>query len=185
MAWNWLDIAVLLLALGQIALVITIGVVAGRIRRGSVARVGAMAGRTIATAKTLATTATTIGGATLPHLAGIRAALTRLPRSFRPVRLSEAPVSYRSLLQNAGMVQSLRGVARNARGGNRVRPLPRAGFAERAGLVPPVWKKIAPLWGYAATALSVWKEVEAQLPQIRRATRERVRAATEDTNPVA
>ena len=169
MSWNWIDVLVVLLAVGQIGLVVAIGVIVGRIKAGPVARLSGAIGRNVASGKKLLETGKTAGLAAVPHLARTRAALVRLPRAFRPIVLTDAPVSYGSLLRNMDVLLVLRGR-------KPVRGMVRRGttrFVEKAGLVPPNWKRIAPLTGYAGTALTVWREVQKQLPEIRRVLSER------------
>lgn len=169
MSWNWIDVLVVLLAVGQIGLCIRIVVVIGRIKSGPVARLTSAAMRNVASGKKLMGTGKNAGKNAVPHLIHIRAALVRLPRAFRPITLSDAPVSYGSLLRNVDTLLVLRG-RKPVRGAVR-RGTTR--FIDRAGLVPPLWKKIAPLTGYASTALTVWQEVQKQLPEIRRVLAER------------
>jgi len=167
MSWNWLDVLIIALALAQIGFCIAIGVVLGRIKNGAVARFSGAIGRNIETGKKLLETGKAIGAVSLPHLQTIRARLSAVPRHLRPVSL-QTDFSYGAIVRYVGMGQLL--LARPGKPtGTRKR---RAGFAERAGLIPPVWQKVAPLWGYAGIALSAWREVQKQLPEIRRAVEE-------------
>ncbi len=171
MTWNWLDVLIIALALAQIGFCVAIGVVLGRIKNGAVARFSGAIGRNVASGKKLIETAKTVGTVSLPHLQGIRAHLSAVPRYLRPVSLT-APVSYGAMVRYLGMGQLLLARSSAKQGKPTAPQKKRTGFAERAGLIPPVWQKIAPLWGYAGIALSAWREVQKQLPEIRRAVGE-------------
>ncbi len=170
MSWNWLDVLVVLLAVGQIGMVIVIARIAGGIRRGAVARLSAVVGRNIVSGAKLVQTGRVVARATLPHLLHTRDSLAKIPGAFRPIELSDAPVSYHSLIRNVNSLRALQHGGRRVRGTARQS---RVSLAERAGLVPPAWKRIAPLAGYAGTVLTIWREVRKQLPEIRRVLSER------------
>jgi hypothetical protein len=167
MSWNWLDIVVVLLIVGQIGFVVAIGMIAVRIKNGPLARFSTAVGRNISAGKKLVETGQKAGMASLPHILRTRAALMRLPTAFRPVTLTDAPVTYASLSQPLALLGTFRG-----RKGTRKRVV-KPGVAERLGLVPPAWKKITPYLGYLGTAQAVWQEVQKQLPEIKRALSER------------
>lgn len=168
MAWHWLDILVILLTVGQIGFVVAIGIIAGRIKNGPMARLSTAVGRNIASGKKLLQTGQKAGMDSLPHLSRTRAALVRIPPAFRPVAFADAPITYASAGKPLILLKTFRG----RRFGTRKR-LPAPGVAERLGLVPPAWKKITPYLGYVGTALAVVQEVQKQLPQIRRVLSER------------
>ncbi len=170
MTWNWLDIVILLLTVGQIGMVVAIGMIVGRIRTGPVARFSAAVGRNVSAGRKLVATGVHAGTASLPHLLRTRAALVRIPRALRPVMLTDAPISYGSVGKPLALLGMFRGRQRRA---GTVKRVPSASVAERMGLVPPVWKRITPLLGYAGTALAVVQEVRKQLPEIRRVLSER------------
>ncbi|MBC8134720.1 MAG: hypothetical protein H8F28_02400 [Fibrella sp.] len=168
MAWNWLDIIVILLTVGQIGLVVAIGVIVGRIKNGPVSRFSSAVGRNIASGKKLLETGTNAGRISLPHLVRTRDALVRIPQSFRPVVLTDASISYASVRQPLILLTTLRGLR-----AKRQKNAPSPGVAERMGLIPPVWSKITPYLGYAGAALAVMQEVQKQLPEIKRVLSER------------
>lgn len=167
MTWNWIDVLIITLALAQIGLFVAIVLVLGRIKNGAVVRLAAAIGRNIESGKQLFQTSKLVGTTSLPHLQTIRARLSAVPRYLRPVELS-TNLSYGAMVRYIGMAQLFL-----VRPGKPAAPRPkRTGLAERAGLIPPAWQKIAPLWGYAGIALSAWREVQKQLPEIRRAVQE-------------
>lgn len=168
MAWNWLDVFVVLLAVGQIGLGIAIGVIVGRIKNGPLSRLSTAVGRNLTAGKKLIESGTKAGAAAAPHLGRTRDALVRIPRAFRPIQLSDAPITYSTARTPLAVLSALRG-----KPGKAGRRAPSQGLAEKLGLVPPVWKKITPLLGYAGTALSVVREVRKQMPEIKRALSER------------
>ena len=197
MTWNWLDITILALALAQTALMVWIVLIVLRIRNGSVARLAGTIGRIVATGQRIAQAGRDTGVRTLPGLQTARAALAGLPRYFRPVVFENAPVTYATLAQQwrtasaqwarfgalrAVVGRANRGAPRPA-GSPAVKARPvRAPLAERLGLVPPVWKKVAPLLGYTATVTQVWREVQKQLPAIRaQIARRQARGQTDRT----
>jgi hypothetical protein len=172
MSWNWLDVVVVLLTVGQIGLVVAIGMIAMRIKNGPVARFASAVGRNVSSGKKLIETGRKASQTSLPHILRTRAALVRLPASLRPITLTDAPITYASLSQPLALLGTVRGL----RGGQvktSQRPVVKAGVAERLGLVPPAWKKVTPYLGYLGTAHAVWQEVQKQLPEIRRALSER------------
>ena len=169
MAWKWLDIVIILLTVGQIGLVVAIGVIVGRIRSGPVSQFSAAVERNVSAGRKLFSTGKNAGIVVLPYLSRTRAALVRIPRSLRPIVLTDAPISYGSVRKPLSLLRMLRG---HRRTGTRKR-LSSVGMADRLGLVPPVWKKITPLLGYAGTALTVVQEVRKQLPEIKRVLSER------------
>ncbi|MBC8142512.1 MAG: hypothetical protein H7Y38_13860 [Armatimonadetes bacterium] len=168
MTWNWFDFVVITLALAQIGLFVAIVLVLGRIKNGAVARFAAAIGRNVESGKKLIETGKSVGTLSLPHLQNIRARLSAVPRYLRPVKL-DTSISVGEVVRYVGMGQLL--LARPGKSAPATR-LKRTGFAERAGLIPPVWQKIAPLWGYVGIAVSAWREVQKQLPTIRRAVSE-------------
>jgi hypothetical protein len=169
MEWGWLDSIIILLAAGQVGVVIAIAVIAGRIKNGPMARLSAAVGRNIASSKKLLETGKNAGVASLPHLARTRVALVRIPGLFRPITLTDAPITYASARQPLVLLSTFRG--QRTRSATKRAPKPH--ISERLGLVPPVWKKITPYLGYIGTALAVVQEVQKQLPEIRRVLSER------------
>jgi hypothetical protein len=133
-----------------------------------VARFSVAVGRNVTAGKKLFGTGKDAALVALPHLIRTRAALARIPRSLRPVTLTDAPISYGSVRRPLTLLRTFRG----KRTGGRKRA-PSVGMADRLGLVPPVWKKITPLLGYARTMLAVVQEVRKQLPEIKRVLSER------------
>lgn len=173
MAWNWLDIVVILLTLGQIGLVVAIVVIAGRIKNGPVARFSTAVGRNISAGKKLFETGQKAGMAAVPHLMRTRAALMRIPGAFRPIVLTDTTITYSSARQPLVLLTALRGLRGARRKPGARKSVATAGFADRMGLIPPVWNKITPYLGYVGTALAVVQEVQKQLPEIKRALSER------------
>lgn len=171
MSWNWLDIVVILLTVGQIGIVVAIGMIAVRIKNGPVARFSSAVERNISAGKKLVETGQKAGMASLPHILRTKTVLQRIPGSFRPITLTDAPVTYASLTQPLALLGTLRGF-RGGRTPARKRVV-KPGVAERLGLIPPVWKKVTPYLGYLGVAQAVWQEVQKQLPEIKRALSER------------
>ncbi len=170
MHWNWLDILVIVVAVVPIILTVIIAGIVLKIKNGPVARIIGAVSRNVNTGKKLVETGKSAGLASLPHLITIRARVMLLPRSFHPIELTDAPITYGS----AQKPLALLGTFRALRGGQRTRRRrEQISVLDRVGLVPPVWNKVKPYLGYAGTVMAVWKEVQNQLPAIRKALSER------------
>jgi hypothetical protein len=171
MSWNWLDVVVILLALGQVGLMIYVAMILLRIKKGPVARLLRMVQRNVKSGTRLAQSGKKAGLASLPHVMGIRASLSLLPRSFRAVKFTDAPITYGSVrkpLALWGTLKASRAASKAvAKGDAKAKAVRSRSLAERMGLIPPIWLRIAPLLGYAGTALAVFRQVQEQLPEIR------------------
>lgn len=167
MSWNWVDITVILLAVVQVALCVAIAVVVGRIKNGSVAQITATVRRNIVSGKRLVDTGGDAAKKSLPHIMATRTSLMKLPKAFRPVEFDDAPVTYGSLMRGFTSLTTLTAFTRPVKTTPSGKRVVRPSLADRMGLVPPAWKKVAPLIGYASMAIEVWKQVQEQLPEIR------------------
>jgi len=179
MAWNWLDIFVVALALLQVGLCITIGMVALRIKNGPVTRLLAAIRKNVQSGKRLADTGMDAGQKALPHLLQTRDAVQELVPLFRPVTFEDAPITYSSLARYWGMFTGVRGGIQQVQGlfdrskteasvvtTGRRRSAQRSTsptMADRLGLVPPAWKRVQPYLRHVPTIRRIISTVRDQL----------------------
>lgn len=171
MSWNWLDMVVILLAVGQLAVAGYIVMIVLRIKNGPVARLTWVVKRNIQTGKRLAQDGKKAGFAAVPPALRIRSFAVLTAKAFRPVRFTEAPITYASIrkpLALWGTLKASRAAGKAvATADAKAKSVHSRSVAERLGLIPPIWLKIAPFVGYAGTALAVIQEVQKQIPEIR------------------
>lgn len=184
MNWGWADVLVLLLCVLQVGLLVAILVALLRIKNGPLARLADSVSSLARSGKALADAGQGAVEKSQGHVVGIAGSVTRIVAALRPtptpegLRVGYADLRrwFTALLTLEATLEQMRaqftpraappgppaasagsGGARTRRRRLRASDFTAASLAARAGLIPPIFHRIAPLLGVARIALGAYR----------------------------